>query len=365
MSWGAAGFMAMGLLKRGCYTNSFAPTGAGLTAMATTGNGERAGGRQDSGWEAYWRGTGDAEAWTVGGSSHPLLAAFWERFFDAFAGLPPTPRMLDLASGNGAVVAIAMERLADKRPQVSCLDLSAAAVENIRRRFPSVRGIVSDAGRVPLDDGGFEIVTSQFGVEYAGPDAVGEAARLLAPGGRLGLLMHIRDGIIERECRASLDAVTCIGDAGFVPLARDMFRHGFAAVRGADRAPYDEAARRLAPAARRVERLVIEQGEQVAGGTPAQLYADVARIHGRLPAYDPGEVLGWLDRMEMELADYGERMSAMVGAALDEPAFEEICRRLAAAGCELDRRGPLVSLGDDLPLAWAVRAHKHPHEDKR
>lgn len=330
-----------------------------------TGNGDQAGSAGDRGWEAYWRGTGNAGAWTAGGASHPLLAEFWAGFFTPLAGRPPGLRVLDLASGNGAVVAIAMERLADRRPQLSCLDRSEAAVENIRRRFPPVQGIVSDARRVPLDDGGFDVVTSQFGIEYAGPEAAVEAARLLAPGGRLGLLMHVRDGIIECECRASLEAVQCIRECGFVPLAREMFRHGFAAVQGADRAPYDEAAKQLAPAAQRVERLVIEHGEEVAGGTPARLYADVARIHGRLPAYDPVDVLGWLDRMETELADYGERMSAMVGAALDEPAFEAICERLQAAGCELDQREPLQAPGEDRPLAWAVSARKATNEEKR
>ena len=140
-----------------------------------------------------------------------------------------------------------------------------------------------------------------------------------------------------------------------MPLADEMFRAGFAAVRGADRAPYETAAARLAPAVAELERIIEHHGEHVAGDTVARLYTDVGRLHEQLPSFNPGEVLDWLARMETELDDYAARMAAMTGSALDQPAFE----RLAAGLRErltLERSGPLLAPDHDLPLAWMIQA---------
>jgi SAM-dependent methyltransferase len=128
-----------------------------------------------------------------------------------------------------------------------------------------VHGLVCDARSIPLQSETFDIVTSQFGVEYAGVEAIEEAARLLAPGGCLALVLHIREGRIHGECAASLDAITRVQESGFIPLAIAMFRTGFAAVRGANRAPYEAAASGLAPAVAELESVMSQHGEQVAG----------------------------------------------------------------------------------------------------
>jgi SAM-dependent methyltransferase len=310
--------------------------------------------RTTRGWDSCWRGTGDIGAWTAGGAGHPAIRAFWSDLFQA-AGTDPARTMVDIASGNGAVVECALNVSASAPPDIICVDISSAAIANICRRFPGVQGLVCDARSIPLQARAFDLVTSQFGVEYAGLEAVDEAVRLLAPGGRLALLIHHRAGSIYRECTASLDAISRVQECRFVPLADEMLRAGFAAVRGADRAPYEAAASRLAPAVAELERIIEHHGEHVAGDTVARLYTDVGRIHEQLPNFDPGEVLDWLARMETELDDYAARMSAMTGSAVDQPAFA----RLAAGLRErltLERSGPLLAPGHELPLAWVLQA---------
>ncbi|MDT8321290.1 MAG: class I SAM-dependent methyltransferase [Xanthomonadales bacterium] len=306
-------------------------------------------------WDTYWRGTGDAEAWTAGGASHPAIGAFWDRFFRALSEDLDNPAMLDIASGNGAVVERALEVFNQQPVEITPVDVSEAAIANIRARFPGVRGLVCDARSIPLESGAFDIVTSQFGVEYAGREAIGEATRLLAPGGRLALLMHHRDGAIHQECAASLDAIEQTRSARFIPLATDMFRAGFAAVRGADRQPYDAAASRLAPAVEALERMIAQHGEHVAGDTIVRLYGDVARIHRELPNYDPEEVMSWLARMGQELNAYAGRMSSMMAAAIDQSEFERIRTELDARTV-VEQAGPLLVPGLELPLAWAILA---------
>lgn len=309
-------------------------------------------------WDTYWQGTGDVGAFSAGGASHPSVLAFWEKFFRGVNQKYDTPLMIDLASGNGALVEAALGEFGEGEVDISCVDLSDAAITNIRSRFPEVKGLVSDARSIPLESGRFDIVTSQFGVEYAGLEAVDEAARLLAPGGVLALMLHNQAGSIHRECKQALDAIHRVKKSGFIPNAIEMFRAGFEAVRGADRVPYDAAAKRLAPAVQVLEEIMQQYGEHVAGDTIARLYNDVGKIHSRIQHYDPAEVLEWLNKMEGELDAYAGRMSSMSECAIDRKTFDRICGGLRKRDYRTETAGPLIAPGNDLPLAWILVAKR-------
>ena len=307
-------------------------------------------------WDKYWHGTGTTGAFSAGGVSHPVIEAFWGEFFHSATSRYAEPVIIDVATGNGAVVESAIKAFGDNAPSITCVDISAAAIENVKSRFPDVTGIVSDALSMPLEDHSFDIVTSQFGVEYAGADAVFEAARLVKSGGRLTLLMHIDGGTVHKECQDSLAAIKAMQDCNFVALATELFRNGFAAVRGADRAPYDAAGSKFAPAVAAAEKIMDEYGNDVAGSTIARLYDDVARIHSRLPNYDPDEILAWLGGMDAELVAYGERMSSMLATASTEADFDALCERLRGQGFRLEIANELRSAEEPLGLAWAIIA---------
>jgi len=57
----------------------------------------------------------------------------------------------------------------------------------------------------PFPDGSFELVISQYGLEYAGLGlALGEVARVLASGGQLHWLVHGTESIVVAQSRAQL-----------------------------------------------------------------------------------------------------------------------------------------------------------------
>lgn len=309
-------------------------------------------------WDTYWHGTGDVGAYSSGGVSHPAILAFWDDFFHTIVKDYDSPKIIDIASGNGAVVERALAVFQNGQADFTCLDVSDAAITNIRNRFPHVRGIVADAGSIPLDSGGFDVATSQFGVEYAGLEAIDEAARLVVTGGRLALLLHSQASSIHQECMASLDAISRLQKSKFIPHSIQMFSAGFAACRGADRAPYEAAATQLAPAIQALEAIMKQYGEHVASDTIARLYSDVGRIHSEIQQYEPSEVLGWLDRMDGELETYTGRMSSMCNAAIDSEAFDRICAGLRGQGYTTKRAEPLMAPDHDLPLAWVLVATK-------
>ena len=305
-------------------------------------------------WDTYWHGTGDAGAFSSGGVSHPAIQAFWDEFFQSVKHDYSSPAMIDIASGNGAVLERALAVFGDETIAITCLDVSEAAITNIRNRFPQVHGLVADAQSIPLDPGGFDVVTSQFGVEYAGTEAIEEAARQLAPGGRLAFLLHNQASSIHQECVASLDAIVRLRESRFIEYSTRMLDAGFKAVRGADRAPYEAAASQLAPAIQALEAIMTEHGQDVAGDTIARLYSDVDRIHRGIQRYEPAEVLEWLNRMDGELDAYAGRMSSMSQCAIDGETFDRICAGLRSQDYTLNSAESLLAPGGDIPLAWIL-----------
>ena len=81
-------------------------------------------------------------------------------------------------------------------------------------------------------------------------------------------------------------------------------------------------------------------------------------MHQRIQHYEPAEVLNWLQNMDRQLEDYLARMSTMHAAALDETAFDEICKIVTSADCAIIDSGPLFAPGDQRPLAWALLASR-------
>ena len=307
------------------------------------------------GWDDYWQGTLRARSAVEGGVRHPAVKQFWIESLSSLPVDPAAARVLDIGSGDGAMLEHLSAAGGFLPGNVTCVDRSRAAIAALRHRFPGVEGLVADAVDIPLAPESFDVVTSQFGVEYAGPKAVQNSARLVAPGGVLILLLHITEGLMHRECRAALDAIQETEDSNFIALASDMFRAGFAAVEGKDRAPYDEAASRLDAAVRRVEAVLDLHGEHVAGDTIATLYAGVAQIHRELPQYEAQPVLEWLEVMEGELRSFRARMQSMLEAALEETDYASLRGHLEQAGFELDPRRRLDS-ADGAALGWLICA---------
>lgn len=309
-------------------------------------------------WGTYWQGTGDVSAFTSGGAAHPAIRAFWEKFFNDVKQSYKNPEIIDIASGNGAVVEFALAVFNDNQNEITSLDISAAAIDNIHNRFPTVKGIISDACSIPMETGSFNIVTSQFGVEYAGHDAIFEAARLVADGGLLALLLHADSGSIHQECLQSLNAIERLQASQFIPSAIEMFDAGFRAVRGADRSAYDKAGNKLAPAIDELEAIMKQYGQHVAGDTITSLYNKVGQIHQRIQHYEPDDVLNWLKRMDEELNAYAERMSSMIQSAINSSSFKQIKVDLQDQGFSIESAETLIVPDHELPMAWVLIAKK-------
>ena len=312
-----------------------------------------------SAWDEYWRLTREAAAHKGGGPQEEVLTHFWSSFFGDALSRNSEPRVLDLACGNGALTGVAL-RVATQSggcsPTIVGTDTSVAALKDLRTRFPSVLAVASDAKHTPFEDRSFDVVASQFGVEYAGIEAIAEAARLVARGGTLAAIMHLKKGAIYRECATNLQAILQVQSSGILPAAKDAFAAGVrsATTRMAD--PNEQRRQaRLAKAAKAVEKVLRRHGREVAGGVVQRLHADIERMHRRMGAYDPADVAKWVDNMAREVEAYAGRMTSMLAAAIDEPSLDKMVNRITLGGLSVRIRDQLhMGVIKREPAAWVL-----------
>ena len=127
-------------------------------------------------------------------------AAAWHSFI---ASLPEGAKVLDLATGDGRVLGWMRSARADLA--LTGIDLAPslpAPPEGTETRG----GVAMES--LPFGDGAFAAAVSQFGFEYGDVPAVAaEIARVLAPGGKVGLMVHRGDGPILEHNLARRSAI--------------------------------------------------------------------------------------------------------------------------------------------------------------
>jgi SAM-dependent methyltransferase len=138
---------------------------------------------------------------SVQATSFGSVAAVYER------GRPPYPpaaldwllppgarRVLDLGAGTGKLTRLLTERGLD----VVAVEPSEGMRAELARVLPEVRALEGTAERIPLADGAVDAVLAAQAWHWVDPArAVPEVARVLAPGGTLGLVWNIRDERVD------------------------------------------------------------------------------------------------------------------------------------------------------------------------
>jgi len=165
---------------------------------------------------------------------HDALANSYHAFFAAVTALATDPlldavhlqpgtRLLDVASGPGALTAEA----ANRGVRAIGVDLSPRMIELAQRLYPTIEYREADVEHLPFPDHAFASVVCAFGLgHFPLPElAVAECVRILSPGGRLAFAWWddpsrqriqgiLREAIAEIGVSAPLD----------VPPGHNVFR---------------------------------------------------------------------------------------------------------------------------------------------
>lgn len=126
---------------------------------------------------------GGAESYEKARPSYPEPALDWL--------LPVTPRrILDLGAGTGKLT----RQLHARGHQVVAVEPAVGMRAQLAAKLPQVEALEGSAEAIPLPDASVDMVVVGQAYHWFDPaQAVPEIARVLRPGGRLGLIWNIRD----------------------------------------------------------------------------------------------------------------------------------------------------------------------------
>lgn len=161
-------------------------------------------------WEAYYRGGAIATCPMGPGTSYTLeLHDLWFAFF---APLADGSRVLDLGTGNGAIVLLAKEAASStgRRFEIHGADLASIdPVRHVPNGATLFEGITFHPGmpseRLGFGAESFDAVSGQYALEYGDTArSLAEVRRVLRHGGRALFVLHHDQSVLVRNARESL-----------------------------------------------------------------------------------------------------------------------------------------------------------------
>ena len=292
-------------------------------------------------WDAYWaHGFLTSCANAFSGNYEGRIREIWEECFEL---LPDQARVLDLATGNGAValLASAYSLLHDKRFEIHAIDQARIDPASAWHGDPQVLKGVNFRGRIaaektPFETGYFQAVTGQYALEYTDyPATIKELSRIMAPGAAARFVLHHPDSVViatsreERGHGQLLFDDSQLFEKARVLLQRIISAGGTEAREAlaenheaqAERAALNEAAAQVTEA---IERSSEPELLSTALGHIGRAFRSINSTTGE-------SVLANLDRGEHEIRANLARLDDLMAAVVDTGKMTDIRELLEAA----------------------------------
>lgn len=314
-------------------------------------------------WSRYWAsGALHSCPNAFGGNYDDEIREHWMEFFSR---LPDGARVLDIGTGNGAVAFLALDagRSLGRTFHVEGIDAAAIDPAAAARRHGIEAGTVAFHGGRSFEEtefpsGRFDAVSSQFAVEYGDvAKALGEAARILKPGGRAGFVIHHAQSEALEVARAELSVFDFLrDDAPLLLESCELLKNLLPAGSAGELAGLMQDSA-LQAQDRKVHELLRSVAE-FARTRPSAAFAEdiakqVALTFRRITETGPVSALERLANLGDEMAAHRSRLLGICEAAHDRQDIEDFCRLANLAGFSAGAPRVLERRGVDL-LGWAV-----------
>ncbi|AWA39795.1 SAM-dependent methyltransferase [Pseudomonas fluorescens] len=176
-----------------------------------------------------------ADTYVKGRPDYPPAVSEW---LTGTLGLDGHKTVIDLGAGTGKFTG----RLVATGAQVIAVEPVAQMLEKLSLAWPQVLAVSGTATDLPLPDASVDaVVCAQAFHWFASREALDEIARVLKPGGKLGLIWNLRDTRIDWVPKLDAIVNALEGDTprfytgewrkafphpGFGPLQAQHFQHG-------------------------------------------------------------------------------------------------------------------------------------------
>ncbi|MFW5927159.1 MAG: methyltransferase domain-containing protein [Wenzhouxiangella sp.] len=310
-------------------------------------------------WEKYYRDGVVATCPTSPAGEYDLeLRQVWEEFFEE---LPEGASLLDIGTGNGAVVLIAREtaRRLGRNWNIHGADLAridpARHVRGGQARFEGCRfhpGMATES--LTFDDDFFDVVTGHYALEYSDiPGAMAAIHRVLKAGGRARFIIHHDRSVLVANAHRSL------AESEFVLNQTRVYRYLRRLVTMDDASPSPQG-RETVNLRQRIQALrqAREQAARSGGGMVLNVTLDaIRRVLAARPGTGPEAAGREVDRIESELRASVRRLRDLLGRARDERGMVEMEDQARDAGFEIEEREAQYHAGDNL-VGWRLTLRK-------
>lgn len=317
-------------------------------------------------WSAYWRSGALHSLDTSAQIDAGAMLVDWIGWFDA---LPDGTCVADLACGNGLLTGLALGfngTRHDPLRRVFGIDIAELAPHWIGQIDPDRRRQLVWLQRTPIEaipevEGGFDAFCSQFGFEYAEPDAAVDAiTRVAARGAWLQFVVHHPDSIFARQGAAELSALRMLlAPAGLFDTAGRIAANLAARFRGM---PLDGSAERVRRDYNRLQleldRLGRERPALLALLAEAREAVHAALVH----ASQTGDV-AWLSQQRTAFDFALLRLENLVRVACSEARITALLARFEAKGWRMAAADPLRQPASGALLGWRIEGCFHPDCD--
>ena len=294
-----------------------------------------------------------------------VLRQHWQHCLsERFEGAPVVS-LVDIACGEGELLRIAADCASGAGVdefEACCTDISRNAVALAADAMPEEAlaiPAVANAAELPFADAVFDCAISQYGLEYAGPEAFSEAARVVGETGSLHALVHCQGGVVEAACEEVAALLSAVVDGRLLGRLAEYVE---AMVPAGDGAISDETVRD------RVEQLrhgfdAVDEAVRAAKPGPARdhvarLVVDSRTLASRLGHYALADVSAWIGGQKLEIEAFLHRMTSMLDVAQSEDDMRAVVGRLEAAGLRVEALSVLEAPGQGGALAWVVDARR-------
>jgi ubiquinone/menaquinone biosynthesis C-methylase UbiE len=170
-------------------------------------------------WDNYWQKNKTLNSFAEGEQGLGYagdIAKFWHTIF---VDLKSNSKLLDLATGNGGLAVLALQYniafdvSASDKANIAPLQLFTQqdAIFKYLKKIKFFSNMPSEA--LTFADAEFDMVISQFGLEYAEPvSTLQQLHRILKPAGKLVALVHHAESFISSDCRIGLAVLQVFTD---------------------------------------------------------------------------------------------------------------------------------------------------------
>ncbi|HEX3809385.1 MAG TPA: methyltransferase domain-containing protein [Rhizomicrobium sp.] len=300
-------------------------------------------------WTSYWHG-GRQACFSGNEVSRQALTSLWRNFF---SGFDEGARLLDLATGAGEVAMIAADVGAARGLDFEISGVDFAAIAPSQRRGVTLLGD-TDISALPFASATFGGITSQFGFEYAqGTDAIGEAARVMAPAAKGLFVIHHAQSLLSIQTRSRLRTFDAIaGDMGAFDKAQESFAL-FA--RNAPQAKTLAAVTRFRQAVQAMRNaLSLSPDAEPNTAEAVSFLSDLARSPHTFDPVDAGKRVQ-AARRDIDL--WKKRQMAQIAAAKDAASMQRLAGEFGASGLTVAAPAELRDASGTL-LAWTFEFRK-------